>query len=185
MTDWTDDMIVRLRALWDEGHKTVEIGRALGVSKDAICGKVHRLNLPPRVGQRNGQVAAPRPRIIRPHRAVSTLPALASAAEARRIAAAAKPRLTQIQFSALGRAPAKPPELTMEQLRLALAPVRSSSPHRKCQWVTNEGRPYQFCGKPSTYRVCDDGVTLHWYAWCFEHKQRVYVRPVVATARAA
>ena len=47
-TDWTDDLIAELSALWDEGHSTAEIGRRLGVTKNAIVGKAHRLNLPAR-----------------------------------------------------------------------------------------------------------------------------------------
>ena len=46
--DWTDDMIARLRELWEEGHSTAEIGRRMGVSKNGICGKAHRLHLPAR-----------------------------------------------------------------------------------------------------------------------------------------
>jgi GcrA cell cycle regulator len=43
--DWTDEVIDRLRALWAEGHSTAEIGRRLGVSKNAVVGKAHRLSL--------------------------------------------------------------------------------------------------------------------------------------------
>lgn len=46
--DWTSDVIAQLRQLWDEGHTTAEIGRRLGVSKNAVVGKAHRLRLPPR-----------------------------------------------------------------------------------------------------------------------------------------
>ena len=34
-----------LRRLWDEGHATAEIGRRLRVSKNAVVGKAHRLDL--------------------------------------------------------------------------------------------------------------------------------------------
>ena len=34
-----------LRALWDEGHSTAEIGWRMGLSKNAVVGKAHRLNL--------------------------------------------------------------------------------------------------------------------------------------------
>jgi GcrA cell cycle regulator len=47
-TDWPSDRIIRLRALWDEGHSTAEIGRRLGVSKNAVVAKSHRLDLPGR-----------------------------------------------------------------------------------------------------------------------------------------
>ena len=43
--EWTDEVIERLRTLWAEGHSTAEIGRRLGVSKNAIVGKAHRLDL--------------------------------------------------------------------------------------------------------------------------------------------
>ena len=46
--EWSDDIIGQLRALWDEGHSTAEIGRRLGVTKNAIVGKAHRLDLPAR-----------------------------------------------------------------------------------------------------------------------------------------
>ena len=43
--DWTDDVIQQLKALWAEGHSTAEIGRRIGVSKNAVVGKAHRLVL--------------------------------------------------------------------------------------------------------------------------------------------
>jgi GcrA cell cycle regulator len=46
--DWNDDTVAKLRQLWDEGHSTAEIGRHLGVSKNAVVGKAHRLDLPSR-----------------------------------------------------------------------------------------------------------------------------------------
>src|ERR1700723_4604058 len=46
--EWTDEVISQLRTLWAEGHSTAEIGRRLGVTKNAIVGKAHRLDLPAR-----------------------------------------------------------------------------------------------------------------------------------------
>jgi GcrA cell cycle regulator len=45
---WTPDLIQNLSRLWDEGHSTAEIGRRLGISKNAVVGKAHRLALTPR-----------------------------------------------------------------------------------------------------------------------------------------
>lgn len=42
---WTDDMIDKLTKLWQKGLTTNEIAKELGVSKNSIVGKVHRLNL--------------------------------------------------------------------------------------------------------------------------------------------
>lgn len=69
--DWTEDMISRIRALWAEGHSTAEIGRRMGVTKNAIVGKAHRLALPPRPSpirkMADGTTIAPRaPRSPRP-----------------------------------------------------------------------------------------------------------------------
>ena len=46
--EWTAETIDRLRAVWADGHSTAEIGRRMGVSKNAVVGKAHRLNLPAR-----------------------------------------------------------------------------------------------------------------------------------------
>src|SRR6202000_1439118 len=77
-----EDTIVRLRALWDEGLSTAEIGRRLGVSKNAVVGKAHRLGLPARLSPSgrdgSGSVA---PRRSTPRRvAGSSLPPLSSTA---------------------------------------------------------------------------------------------------------
>lgn len=42
---WTDDRIAKLKKLWAEGLTTGEIGKRLGVSKNAVVGKAHRLGL--------------------------------------------------------------------------------------------------------------------------------------------
>lgn len=84
--DWTAEAIERLRALWAEGHSTAEIGRRMGISKNAVVGKAHRLNLPARPSpiRREAVGAAPRPQIARPVRPAgipprSTLPQPAAA----------------------------------------------------------------------------------------------------------
>jgi GcrA cell cycle regulator len=41
-------IIERLTRLWSEGHSTAEIGRRLGISKNAVAGKRQRLELPER-----------------------------------------------------------------------------------------------------------------------------------------
>ena len=52
MTDsanaWTEERLAQLRKLWDEGLSISQIGDALGVSRNAIAGKAHRIGLPKR-----------------------------------------------------------------------------------------------------------------------------------------
>jgi GcrA cell cycle regulator len=47
-TVWTQHLIDELDRLWKEGHSTAEIGRRLGLTKNAVVGKAHRLSLEPR-----------------------------------------------------------------------------------------------------------------------------------------
>ncbi len=58
---WTDEKIEDLKKLWAKGLSTAEIGRALGVSKNAIVGKSHRLGLKPRPSPIAGKPAAQTP----------------------------------------------------------------------------------------------------------------------------
>ena len=42
---WTEDKIKKLKKMWQAGKPTAEIAKTLGMSKNSIIGKVHRLNL--------------------------------------------------------------------------------------------------------------------------------------------
>ena len=52
MTDtanvWTDERLEKLKELWKQGLSISQIGEALGVSRNAIAGKAHRMGLPKR-----------------------------------------------------------------------------------------------------------------------------------------
>ncbi|MBC7800968.1 MAG: GcrA cell cycle regulator, partial [Gemmatimonadaceae bacterium] len=75
--DWNEETIARLRQLWQDGHSTAEIGRRMGITKNAVVGKAHRLVLSPRPSPiRRGPADGP---IVRraPRRPTGpTLPAL-------------------------------------------------------------------------------------------------------------
>ena len=82
--DWTTEAIERLRALWAEGHSTAEIGRRMGISKNAVVGKAHRLNLPARPSpirrDAEGEAAPvapklPRPVVVAPRQTLPPAPA--------------------------------------------------------------------------------------------------------------
>lgn len=95
--DWTAEAIERLRALWAEGHSTAEIGRRMGISKNAVVGKAHRLNLPARPSpiRREAPGAATRTVARPPRPAVAprmTLPQPASSPVVAPVAAAPAPR---------------------------------------------------------------------------------------------
>ena len=60
--DWTEETIAHLRALWDEGLSTAEVGRRMGLSKNAIIGKARRLRLTPRQSPIRAKGSGSRPR---------------------------------------------------------------------------------------------------------------------------
>jgi GcrA cell cycle regulator len=147
--DWTDVAIGRLRSLWDEGHSTAEIGRRLGVSKNAIVGKAHRLDLPDRRSPiRRG--STPTPRLTPPQR--SSLPSLPSLISTSTLVTAASPRTPDRRLSA------------------ATAPFVRSCGTRSAPCCWPMGDP----GKPG-FRFCEaDGVPGRPY--CTTHCMVAYVR---------
>jgi GcrA cell cycle regulator len=131
-TDWPSDRIIRLRALWDEGLSTAEIGRRLGVSKNSVVAKSHRLDLPGRPSPIKGRwpdSKAPERRQI-PKLSGPTLAALTSLAPAKIV------------------------------VKEPLPPLRTESPKPKpvalfgrvseCCWPTSDGRPWTFCRCPTS-----------------------------------
>ena len=61
---WSEADVERLRAEWATGKSMSEIGAILNLSKNAVCGKVHRLKLPCRPSpiDRSGKGRQPRSR---------------------------------------------------------------------------------------------------------------------------
>ena len=45
---WDEDKLNKLKKLWDDGLPITKIGNELGVSRNAIAGKAHRMGLPKR-----------------------------------------------------------------------------------------------------------------------------------------
>ena len=146
--DWTDETIARLRSLWDEGHTTAEIGRRLGITKNAVVGKAHRLNLPARPSpiRRTAEDGRP-PRRTSPRRIDGpTLPALA---------VTVAPRAAE---------PARPAPV----LRPVPSTPRPAGRLTSCCWPIGEP------GTPS-FRFCSD-VAVPGKPYCGEHAALAYVK---------
>jgi len=56
--------IETLRRLWAEGHSGSEIGRRMGISKNQVVGKVHRLGLPKREAPAALHAVKDKPRVL-------------------------------------------------------------------------------------------------------------------------
>ena len=157
--EWNEDAIARLRALWAEGHSTAEIGRRMGVSKNAVVGKAHRLNLPARPSPiRRDASGTSTPRPPAPRRVTGpTLPPLPAAESAP--TEPARP-VTAVQPTYVA------PPVRSPVLRQVAAPVR----HRSvtCCWPI---------GEPGTksFRFCDSDATQG-KPYCTEHAQLAYVK---------
>ena len=65
MSTWTPERIAEVTRLWSEGLTTAEIVKVVGITKNAVVGKAHRLGLPPRPSpirrKGGGGVTLPRP----------------------------------------------------------------------------------------------------------------------------
>ncbi len=165
--EWTDELIQQLTALWGEGLSTGAIARRMGISKNAVVGKAHRLNLTARPSpiRKDGvqKAAAPR-RVTSP-----TLPKLASEAKPAAAPAAATP-------VAADHAVPKPRQVTtldhaavprMERVEVtALRTIFAVRPAGKCQWPTSSDRPWVFC----------HAATSHGRSYCQEHAAKAYIR---------
>ncbi len=144
--EWTDDVIGRLKALWLEGHSTAEIGRRMGISKNAVVGKAHRLNLAGRPSPIRRGPPGQRPRRAAVKRVTGpTLPTLAAAA-----------------LREAG--PTPPPPAA------PLRAVRTGGGGRliPCCWPIGEPGTRSF-------RFCDD-ESLPGKPYCAIHASRAYVR---------
>ena len=151
-TDWHTAAIDRLKRLWAEGFSTAEIGRRLGMTKNAVIGKAHRLKLPPRSSPIRGQTAdtqrAPKPKRV-------SEPTLASL----------RVHVPSAPPPALAAAPLPAPCPAMPRSPASPYPGRDRLP---CSWPL--GQPGR-----AEFRYCDAAV-VPGKPYCGEHCQRAYAR---------
>jgi len=142
--EWSEETIVHLRALWADGHSTAEIGRRLGVSKNAVVGKAHRLDLPARPSPIRRDGPGPRqPRRSLPRTTGPTLPPLASTQHLATLAhAIAAPRPRPVTTPP--RMPAAPPPRPYGRLVACCWPIGDPGTREFhfCDAQSEPGKPY-------------------------------------------
>lgn len=166
---WSEESILRLRDLWDQGLSTAEIGRRLGVSKNAIVGKAHRLDLTARPSPIRREPSARIERPAAPARLGGpTLPPLPSATVTATVA-------TVQVFRPAPVVPAPRPVLPPPPAVVAPPPMRAiampPAPRRSapaCCWPIGEP------GKKD-FRFCDD-ASVPGKPYCDEHAKLAYVK---------
>ncbi|MBO1073082.1 GcrA family cell cycle regulator [Roseomonas marmotae] len=178
--DWTPEAIEALRGYWAEGHSTAEIGRRMGISKNAVVGKAHRLNLPPRPSPIRREAAAAQSATPQPASRAATVISQAPAVAAPAPAPVAAPRAPAAP--AASPAPVARPAPAPAMARPApAAPVRKPAPvpqavvrpfprssARTCCWPIGEP------GTPD-FRFCT-GDAMTGKPYCPEHAAVAYVK---------
>lgn len=158
--------ITCLRALWAEGHSTAEIGRRMGISKNAVVGKAHRLNLPARPSPIRRDVVAvqkPLPQRDKYYRGSMepTLPPMMAAA-----AVVVAPRIV----GAAERSDEPSAQLPMVRLVATASRPFPRVSGKSCCWPSGEP------GTPS-FSICDNPELVAGKPYCAAHCRTAYVKP--------
>lgn len=165
---WTDERIDQLRKLWDQGLSASAIGKQLGVSKNAVVGKAHRLKLPARPSPiRKGA----RP----PVRRMAVLPKPLAAPHPRSQAPALDRALERMSDPApRERLPVPAPRVSQ-----AAGPTRRAAARgiKSCLWPI--GDPGS-----SDFHFCNAEV-VPGKSYCAEHCARAYITKSRADSEAA
>jgi len=178
---WEFEKLAALVGHWREGCSTAEIGRRLGVTKNAVVGKTHRLAdagiLEPR---ENPIIFGMEPRAPK-ERAVQrvTLPPLASALQISAPAVHLKPPAEQASSPPAATIPAIATPLAFTYVPSRFAPIPRPAPgpargveitgNGKCQfplWKNTERPTHKYCDKPAIVGS----------SWCPECRRIVFSR---------
>lgn len=126
---WTEEEADAVKKLWDEGASGDDIGKALGRTRCAILGLVHRRGWQRRLGgHRVTNVVREYP--SRPGPKPPPKPTVAK----------------DIKLPIAAKAPIIPEPPALFKSLIALG-------DRECRFAMNDGGPYLFCGQPTAERV--------------------------------
>jgi GcrA cell cycle regulator len=168
---WTPERLATLRAEWATDASTAEIGRRMGISKNAVIGKARRLGLPAREAPAN--IVSPRSRVMVARPAARTFRELPKLSETR-AASLSRPRAATISgvSSAVERLGASP---QVENLPGAVA---ETPPPRVFSGTQ--------CCHPMGDRTCDEPVQANARGlkspYCPEHFALIYAAPLAKSA---
>ena len=177
---WNEETIRSLTALWIEGYSTAEIGRRLGVSKNAIVGKAHRLVLKPRPSPiRRESATLPSDRL--PGHTLKTgptLPPLASVSVVSNVTLPSNVKPLRPSVSPGHDAVAINANLPNAGIRAADKTPAASSHHAPPNQVRRSAPSCCWpIGDPGTkaFRFCDD-FSLPGKPYCDQHAKLAYVK---------
>ena len=147
---WTSEMVKELEKMWQNGLTTNEIAKHLGVSKNSVVGKVHRLSL----------IARPSP--IKKKEEEAQLPL---------VQPVKKPHQKQKDESAKEVCPQEStPVLTEKPVTTKGCIKLSELNSHTCRWPIGDPKDDHFC-------FCGNKVRAG-QTYCDEHAAIAYVKPV-------
>ena len=122
--DWNAAAIERLKTLWTEGYSASEVGAFLGVSRNSVIGKLHRLGLTGMQRRRTRPKGSSAPRLVAPPPRVRKPKPIA-------------PLLTSIE------------QVSKEPVigSFTLMDLKFGS----CRWPSDGDGPWTFCGAPQEF----------------------------------
>lgn len=146
---WTDERVEQLKALWNDGASASQIAKQLGgVSRNAVIGKVHRLGLSNRVGEKVEGLSEPEAEAEAPAAAPPPAPEAARAAAPEPVEEIEEEDEEEVLFE---EEPAAPQvdlaSLEKKARRLSLLELTE----RTCKWPIGDPNhdDFHFCGLPS------------------------------------
>ena len=174
--NWTDERVEKLKRLWSEGLSASQIAAQLGgVSRNAVIGKVHRLNLPGRA-KAGGTTAARTPKRTAPTAPRATTYQARNTTTTRTVARPAGANMLKEEvevdiFEEVRNVPANNVVVPISR-RLALTELTE----RTCKWPIGDPMTddFHFCG-------CETSDTS---PYCTYHGKMAY-QPVSERRRAA
>lgn len=164
--NWTPERIEKLRSNWAQGYSAADIGRHMGISKNAVVGKVRRESLPPRASPIKREVNSDLPRAKnyaqQRRRRLSLLP-LPSLQSLQAPLPAEPPKPKPIAK------PAPPPKPQLLTAKVALF----TGAVCKCRFPIGEPRTtgFHFCEVPSVPGA----------SYCMKHCRIAYIAAVTPT----
>lgn len=163
--DWTPAMIARLTTLWDAGLSTAAIGREMDITKNAVVGKAHRLNLRKRPSPIiKGGVPRPKQPPVPRTKGPTLMPLVALMQ-----APVAAPRVSPQPTATLA--------TIMATLHARTAAIR---PGGKCMfplWTDQQRPTHKYCGAVTWVR--EDGARSN---YCAHHHSVCHVRSLYGAA---
>lgn len=153
---WTDEAVEELKKMWDKGMTTGQIAKVLGVTKNSIIGKVHRLCLTARPSpikkSTNSEKKDTKPAKTEKNTTKKAKTTAPKAEKVKEVVIEKKEEVTKVETP------------TIEELNIPLIKLDNHT----CRWPLGDPRDEDFC-------FCGKKIKTG-QTYCEEHSAVAYVR---------